>query len=46
MTGGASGIGAEIVKAFSDQGAKVGFLDLDQTGSAELAETLGPRCRV
>ena len=42
MTGGASGIGAEIVKAFSDQGAKVGFLDLDQTGSAELAETLGP----
>jgi len=42
MTGGASGIGAEIVKAFSDQGAKVGFLDLDQTGSAELAEKLGP----
>ena len=42
MTGGASGIGAEIVKAFSGQGAKVGFLDLDQTRSAELAEMLGP----
>ena len=42
MTGGASGIGAEIVKAFSGQGAKVWFLDLDQTRSAELAEMLGP----
>ena len=42
MTGGASGIGAEIVKAFSGQGAKVGFLDLDQTRSVELAEMLGP----
>ncbi len=29
ITGGASGIGAEIVKAFAAQGAKVGFVDLD-----------------
>ncbi|MEG9862541.1 MAG: SDR family oxidoreductase [Parvularculales bacterium] len=38
VTGGASGIGAEIVKAFADQGAKVGFLDLDEASSAKLAE--------
>ena len=29
VTGGASGIGAEIVTAFAEQGAKVGFVDLD-----------------
>jgi len=39
LTGGASGIGAEIVKAFAAQGAKVGFLDLDAEGSAAMAET-------
>ena len=37
MTGGASGIGAEIVKAFAAQGAKVGFLDIDAQGSARMA---------
>lgn len=36
ITGGASGIGAEIVKAFAAQGAKVGFLDLDKDTSAKL----------
>ena len=29
VTGGASGIGTEIVKAFVHQGAKVGFFDID-----------------
>jgi NAD(P)-dependent dehydrogenase (short-subunit alcohol dehydrogenase family) len=29
VTGGASGIGMEIVRAFAGQGSKVGFLDLD-----------------
>ncbi len=38
MTGGASGIGAEIVQAFAAQGAKVGFLDIDADGSAAMAK--------
>ena len=33
VTGGASGIGAEIVSAFARQGAKVGFIDLDADAS-------------
>lgn len=41
MTGGASGIGAEIVKAFVQQYAKVGFLDIDAEGSAVMAAMLG-----
>ena len=34
ITGGASGIGAAMVRAFAGQGAKVGFVDLD-AGAAE-----------
>ncbi|WP_347831351.1 SDR family oxidoreductase [uncultured Planktomarina sp.] len=42
VTGAASGIGAEIVKAFVEQGAKVGFVDMDRQGSeALLAELTG-----
>jgi D-xylose 1-dehydrogenase len=40
VSGGASGIGAEIVRAFAAQGAWVGFLDLDQKTSAALAADL------
>jgi D-xylose 1-dehydrogenase len=36
VTGGASGIGAEIVMAFAAQGAHVGFVDMDAAGSAAL----------
>ncbi len=36
ITGGASGIGADIVRAFAGQGARVGFLDLDADASAAL----------
>ena len=36
LTGGASGIGAEMVDAFVAQGARVGFLDLDEAGSAAM----------
>lgn len=38
VTGGASGIGAEIVTAFAAQGAKVGFVDLDADGAQRLAD--------
>ncbi len=41
VSGGASGIGAEIVTAFARQKSKVGFLDIDENGGAELAEKLG-----
>jgi NAD(P)-dependent dehydrogenase (short-subunit alcohol dehydrogenase family) len=36
ITGGASGIGAETVRAFAAQGAQVGFLDINDEASAEL----------
>ena len=36
ITGGASGIGADIVGGFAGQGARVGFLDLDADASAAL----------
>lgn len=40
VTGGASGIGEEIVRAFADQGSRVGFVDIDvETGNA-LADEL------
>lgn len=41
VTGGASGIGAAIVEAFSAQGAKVCFLDVQDNAAAELASRLG-----
>ena len=40
ISGGASGIGAELVRVFAEQGAKVGFLDRDAETSASLASTL------
>jgi NAD(P)-dependent dehydrogenase (short-subunit alcohol dehydrogenase family) len=42
VTGGASGIGAAIVRAFAAQGTKVGFLDFDRDAGAKLAASLGP----
>ncbi|MHA6721710.1 SDR family NAD(P)-dependent oxidoreductase [Sphingomonas sp. RS2018] len=40
VTGGASGIGEGIVKAFAAQGARVGFVDLAADAGAALATTL------
>jgi NAD(P)-dependent dehydrogenase (short-subunit alcohol dehydrogenase family) len=43
VTGGATGIGASIVKAFCDQDATVAFVDIDADASATLAQSLGER---
>jgi NAD(P)-dependent dehydrogenase (short-subunit alcohol dehydrogenase family) len=41
ITGGASGIGEEIVKAFAAQGSRTGFVDLDAERGRALADELG-----
>jgi NAD(P)-dependent dehydrogenase (short-subunit alcohol dehydrogenase family) len=43
ITGGASGIGAEIVRAFGDQGSRVGFIDIDTEQGGALADELEGR---
>ncbi len=40
ITGGASGIGAGLVEAFAAQGARVGFIDIEQATGGLLAERL------
>ena len=40
ITGGASGIGEEVVRAFAAQGSRVGFVDLDAARGVALTETL------
>ena len=40
ITGGASGIGADTVRAFAANGARVAFLDLQQEAGAALAREL------
>jgi NAD(P)-dependent dehydrogenase (short-subunit alcohol dehydrogenase family) len=40
VTGGGSGIGASIVKAFALQGARVAFIDIAQDASRSLAQEL------
>jgi NAD(P)-dependent dehydrogenase (short-subunit alcohol dehydrogenase family) len=41
VTGGATGVGGAIVRAFAGQGAKVGFIDIDAVAGEELAAELG-----
>lgn len=41
VTGGANGIGAEIVKQFRDQGATVDILDTDRTHGTRVAQATG-----
>ena len=45
ITGGASGIGASMVRAFAGQGARVAFLDIDAATGQALADELGPKVR-
>ncbi|WP_458069952.1 SDR family NAD(P)-dependent oxidoreductase [Rhodanobacter sp. BL-MT-08] len=40
ITGGASGIGASLVEHFARQGARVGFIDIDDASAATLIESL------
>ena len=40
ITGGASGIGADMVRAFAGQGCKVGFLDREEALGKALADSL------
>ena len=40
ITGGASGIGEEIVRAFAEQGSQIGFVDIDAERGTALAEEL------
>ena len=41
ITGGASGIGKEIVKGFAEQGANVAFLDLNDEAGERLSSDIG-----
>jgi NAD(P)-dependent dehydrogenase (short-subunit alcohol dehydrogenase family) len=41
VTGGASGIGAEMVKAFASQGSIVSFIDIDEQAGAATAAATG-----
>lgn len=40
VTGGASGIGAAIVRSFCAQGAKVGFFDIDDSAARHLCDDI------
>jgi NAD(P)-dependent dehydrogenase (short-subunit alcohol dehydrogenase family) len=40
VTGGAAGIGRDMVQAFAEQGSHVGFVDIDEAGGSALAQEL------
>ncbi len=40
VTGGASGIGEDIVRAFAEQGSRIGFVDIDAERGTALTEEL------
>ncbi len=40
VTGGASGIGEEIVRGFAEQGSRIGFVDIDAERGTALADEL------
>lgn len=46
VTGGASGIGADMVRAFAAQGSKVGFVDIAEESGKALAEDLSASAQV
>ena len=44
VTGGASGIGEQIVEQFSSQGARVAFVDIQKEAGIELANRISANC--
>ncbi|MEM6729839.1 MAG: SDR family oxidoreductase [Pseudomonadota bacterium] len=46
LTGGASGIGADIVRGFAAQGANVGFVDFDAAASKAICEETGATAQI
>jgi len=40
VSGGGSGIGASIVEHFAEQGARVGFVDIDEAASTAMVESI------
>src|SRR3977135_4358533 len=44
VTGGGSGIGANMVELFAGQGARVAFVDIEVEVSQKLVETLAASC--
>ena len=40
VTGAAQGIGAETVRAFAEQGARVALVDIDQPGAERIAQEI------
>ena len=42
ITGGATGIGAALVRAFADQGSRVSFFDIDRPAGLALERSLAP----
>jgi D-xylose 1-dehydrogenase len=45
ITGGSTGIGATLVEQFVGQGARVGFIDIDQPNGHALVQRLAPDAR-
>jgi NAD(P)-dependent dehydrogenase (short-subunit alcohol dehydrogenase family) len=43
VTGGGSGIGEELVRAFAAQGSEVGLVDIDAEAAARVAQETGAR---
>jgi D-xylose 1-dehydrogenase len=43
ITGGATGVGGAMVRAFVEQGAKVGFFDINAAAGEELAAEIGAK---
>lgn len=43
ITGGASGIGEDIVRAFAEQGSRIGFVDIDRARGQALAHELAAK---